>query len=448
MSRHVQDARITTPQSRAKLPMRTKPYYRSLYPKLCIGYRNSKDGGGQWLMRAYDGDGHYHQEQIGIADDHQKVDGVTVLDYARACEVVRDRHMRRNRRRKALPEDPTGSYKVRQAVVDYVDYLRNERKSGDTVEKRLNAYIVVNGLAEVECDDLTTRMLKKWRNEISKMPARNRTHKGKQKYLPFDSKNSEHVRRRRASANLTFALLRAALNNAWREGVITSDTDWRKIPPFPETDKPRQRYLELDEVTRLLTHTPYGDLRDLFTGGVHTGARPSELGRVTVRDYHDPSGTLHIAKSKGACARDVVVSRQAQAFFRDLCAGRDKDEPMFLREDGTPWKGQSYKYRTKSAAKKIGIKGMTFYVLRHTYCSHAVMNGMPLLLLARNLGHKNTKMVEKHYGHLADDYIKRQIRRFAPRFGSVPKLKRVTVERERRLVVRSKSPPESRPRGD
>jgi hypothetical protein len=40
----------------------------------------------------------------------------------------------------------------------------------------------------------------------------------------------------------------------------------------------------------------------------------------------------------------------------------------------------------------------------HTWASLAIMNGMPLLLCSRNLGHANTKMVEKHYGHLSPSY--------------------------------------------
>ena len=35
------------------------------------------------------------------------------------------------------------------------------------------------------------------------------------------------------------------------------------------------------------------------------------------------------------------------------------------------------------------------------WASHAVMNGVPLIVVAKNLGHSDTRMVERHYGHLA-----------------------------------------------
>ena len=60
-----------------------------------------------------------------------------------------------------------------------------------------------------------------------------------------------------------------------------------------------------------------------------------------------------------------------------------------------------------------------FHQLRHTWASLATMNEMPLMVVARNLGHANTLMVEKHYGHLHDDYVKKAIRAAAPRFGFV-----------------------------
>jgi hypothetical protein len=45
------------------------------------------------------------------------------------------------------------------------------------------------------------------------------------------------------------------------------------------------------------------------------------------------------------------------------------------------------------------------------------MNGMPLMLIARNLGHVSTVMVERFYAHLAQDYAAREISRLAPTFG-------------------------------
>jgi hypothetical protein len=45
---------------------------------------------------------------------------------------------------------------------------------------------------------------------------------------------------------------------------------------------------------------------------------------------------------------------------------------------------------------------------------------MPLMVVARNLGHVDTRMVEKHYGHLAPSYVADAIRAGAPRFGFKP----------------------------
>jgi hypothetical protein len=45
------------------------------------------------------------------------------------------------------------------------------------------------------------------------------------------------------------------------------------------------------------------------------------------------------------------------------------------------------------------------------------MNEVPLMVVAQNLGHADTRMVEKHYGHLAPSFVADAIRANAPRFG-------------------------------
>jgi len=39
-----------------------------------------------------------------------------------------------------------------------------------------------------------------------------------------------------------------------------------------------------------------------------------------------------------------------------------------------------------------------------------VMDGVLLIVVARNLGHSDTRMVEKHYGQLTNSYIREAIR--------------------------------------
>ncbi len=48
--------------------------------------------------------------------------------------------------------------------------------------------------------------------------------------------------------------------------------------------------------------------------------------------------------------------------------------------------------------------------LRHTYASHLAMAGVPMFVLAKNLGHADTRMTEKHYAHLSRDNLAEAIR--------------------------------------
>ena len=53
------------------------------------------------------------------------------------------------------------------------------------------------------------------------------------------------------------------------------------------------------------------------------------------------------------------------------------------------------------ACKAAGIETLTFHELRHSYGSLLVNAGCPLAYVAAQLGHTDTRMVEKHrHGHL------------------------------------------------
>src|SRR5215813_3532474 len=91
---------------------------------------------------------------------------------------------------------------------------------------------------------------------------------------------------------------------------------------------------------------------------------------------------------------------------------------MFRHDGGGAWQKSEQARPMAEACTNGKIKpAISFHGLRHTWASLAVMNGTPLLVVAKNLGHKDTRMVEKHYGHLAPSFIADAIRAGAPKFG-------------------------------
>jgi integrase len=60
---------------------------------------------------------------------------------------------------------------------------------------------------------------------------------------------------------------------------------------------------------------------------------------------------------------------------------------------------------------------VNFHILRHTHGSHLAMAGVPMGVIAAQLGHADTRMTEKHYAHLAPSYVAQMIRANFPVLG-------------------------------
>src|SRR4029077_11028719 len=89
---------------------------------------------------------------------------------------------------------------------------------------------------------------------------------------------------------------------------------------------------------------------------------------------------------------------------------------------GREWHPSDQQRRMRAACHNAKIEPpVGFHQLRHTWASLAIMGGMPLPVVAKNLGHADTRMVEKHYGHLAPGYVADAIRDHAPRYGLAQK---------------------------
>ena len=182
------------------------------------------------------------------------------------------------------------------------------------------------------------------------------------------------------------------------------------------------------------------EFRDLVRAALLTGCRFGELATLQIRDFNSDVGTLHIRASKSSKDRHVWLTDEGVALFGRLSAGRPGVELMLRKADGDRW-GKSNQARPMAEACAVANiePPVSFHTLRHTYASHAIMGrkvkkedgseevvAAPLMVVAQNLGHADTRMVEKHYGHLSKSYVANAIRTAAPRFGIVPEDDKLT----------------------
>ena len=215
-------------------------------------------------------------------------------------------------------------------------------------------------------------------------------------------------------------MLKAALNHAFDEGHVSNRDAWgRKLKPFRDVEVARVRYLTIDEAQRLINAAD-PEFRPLVRAALETGCRYSELARLEVQDFNSDAATVVIRKSKSGKPRYVVLTPEGADFFGRHCAGHSGPEIMFRHANGTSWNKSEQARPMRAACAHAHIRpAIGLHALRHTWASLAVMAGVPLMVVARNLGHVDTRMVEKHYGHLEHSFIVGAIRAGAPRFASV-----------------------------
>lgn len=412
MARTVRDANLEKREARRRLPARPKPHYRVLEEGLHLGYRRLKTGAGNWVVRHYIGDQKYEVETIGPADDMSDADGIKILSFSQAQASARELMVERA----SKAAGKIGPIKVNVAMDAYIEFLEAKRKSADFSRYAADAFILPK-LGETEVKDLTKDEIEEWHHELAKSGARIRVKKGDEQRFKEITDPEEHQRRRKSSANRILTVLKAALNRIWRDRKVPSDAAWRAVEPFKGVDAARVRYLELAEAARLLNAADQ-DFRRLARGALETGARYGELIRLKVVDFSHNSGTVSIRKSKSSKSRHIHLTEDGVAFFRSITAGRSGMEFLFLKDNGEQWKKDHQKQPMRDACERASITPpMGFHGLRHTWASHAVMNGVPLMVVAKNMGHSDTRMVEKHYGHLAPSFVADAIRTGAPRFG-------------------------------
>ena len=410
MAGTVKHARLESRTARHRLKRGRQPHWQALEPgRVHLGWQCWKgDAAGRWVLRRYIGNRKYRTTALGLADDAAEANGIQVLSFEQAAAKAR-----------AMVASPNGGkierLTVRQALSRYIEYKRERGQPVRDIVSRGTVHILPE-LGDLVVAQLTVEQMRKWFATMAAAPAQRRPKAGRPQFRAAPT-TDEGIRARRATANRVLAMLKAALNHAYDEGHVENRDAWgRKLKPFKNVEVARVRYLSIAEAERLINASD-PDFRPLVRAALETGARYGELARLEVQDFNTDAGTVAIRRSKTGKVRHIVLTDEGTAFFRQHCAGRGGHELMFVRASGAPWKHSDQgRPMTDAVARAHITPPITFHGLRHTWASLAAMNGVPLMVVAKNLGHVDTRMVERHYGHLAPSFIADAIRAGAPRF--------------------------------
>ena len=415
MPRKARDERLDTRTARDRLAPRREPYWRNIQEGRAIGYRRAKGGkAGSWIARWYEPDRTpsraYHA--LGAADDLLDADGAITLSFGQAQEAGRKWFAEMDRAGGRIEAPIT----VQEVAVLYIDaYRARGGKSLRDTQRSIDAHILP-ALGDKLIAKLTPAIISGWHRDLANSPARLRSKMSgpRNSRKPSDT-DQDGQRARRATANRLLTVLKAVLNFALHERKVLDDLGWRSVKPFPSVQAPRIRYLNDGEANRLANACP-ADLRLLVTAALLTGCRYGELITLRPVDLDLAAGILSVVTSKSGKPRSVVLTAEAQDFFRNVASGVSSHEIVFRRNDGEPW-GDSHQFRPlRKACEAAKITpAVSFHILRHTHASRLAMAGVPLAVIAAQLGHADLRITGQHYAHLSPGYVADTIRAaFAP----------------------------------
>ena len=201
------------------------------------------------------------------------------------------------------------------------------------------------------------------------------------------------------SANHALCRLRQILNFAIACGHLETNPARRIVL----NRRPKlTRFLSREEVARLHAvldrHDRSGSRQqaDIIRLLLFTGCRRGEIVNLRWSEVRDDMLVLGDSKTG---PRTIPLNVQAKAILdRQPCTGSEFVFP-------SPYDASRPRSRSITlwdrVRKEAGIEDCRLHDLRHTMASHAVMNGVPVPVVSRLLGHSNVQMTLR-YAHLAD----------------------------------------------
>lgn len=187
------------------------------------------------------------------------------------------------------------------------------------------------------------------------------------------------------------------MNWAVRFGMIESNPIAAMPKPTPRI---REVFIPADKFADLIEAPKSDEFRDFLRVMLETGARAQEMVRLHSEHYRDGRFTLAIEDSKGKQRSRVIYCPPAAREIVERLIRDNPTGPVFRNTRGQPWDSSSINNQMQTLKRRLGMPKLCATVLRHSFAHYRLTQGQDPVVVAKLMGHVDTKMIAKRYGHL------------------------------------------------
>ena len=403
---------IQTVKQREALKPRREPYWDRLANGQHLGYRRTESGG-TWIAKLRDpATGERSMKALG------DLPGVDSKDqYDAAVKLAR----------KWFEHIGHGGTNNKITFLDvchqYVQELKDQGRTttAQDTERRFNQYVHPNKqLCGTDITKLTEMQVKSWRRWLRDLPT------------PSGGKRTA------SGLNRDMVCVRAALNLALRNKVVTTDAAWlTALEPAKRADKRRTVYPTRDEIKRIIERAD-PELATFLRALASVPVRPGALAELRVKNFNQFTNELTIPTDKAGQNRTIKLPAVTAALFKTT--DKTPDAFIFTRYGGQ-WNKDKWKLPVKVAAIAAGVHvidrepvsidpakrmskartglkasgkdtAISIYSFRHAAVTTLIEEGLPIQSIA-NLAGTSPRMIHNNYSHLTDETTVTALERLA-----------------------------------
>jgi len=187
---------------------------------------------------------------------------------------------------------------------------------------------------------------------------------------------------------------RFVLKKAWDQDVV----------PRMINDLTLPRVMELDEIERMIAAAKTVRNKAVIALMYSSGLRVSELCRLAPEDIHMSTMQVHVRGGKNHQDHWTILSDRALELLKEYWYSYPvKREVLFVgyRNPHSPLRPSGVEIMVRKIGNEVGIDHAHPHMLRHSFASHMVEQGVSLEYIQAMMGHRDSESTHR-YIHVAN----------------------------------------------